>query len=300
MSMDQARGIMGNPVKTEFSGRFAAWHYCSTGFGGDRFVALVFADEKLVEVFNYTVTVAQAGGYGDCSSFTRRVDFSKYQSTAPITSKKEEPKVMSGSAWLLDSGYVVTNQHVIEGAKRIVLIANDKSEVVLELVAQDRHNDLAILRTKKWVSRPGLKLSTGKVGVGASVVTMGFPHTEIMGSSAKLSAGIVNSLSGFQDDPRTFQISVPIQSGNSGGPLVNEYGAVIGVVTAKLSAFTVFMWTGDMSENVNYAVKSSYLKILLDTHTNIESENPKPVVKKTTEELAEYLSDRVFQIVATR
>lgn len=298
MTMEQARGVMGNPVKTEFSGRYTAWHYCSTGFGSDRFVTLVFADEKLIETFNYTVTLAE-GGYGDCSSFTRRVDFSKYQTYSSAQPRKEKPTVVSGTAWLLDSGYVVTNHHVIDGGSRFVLIGKDKAEIPMEVIAKDRHNDLALLRAKSLVNRQGLKLSTDRVSMGASVATMGFPHTDIMGSEAKLSVGIVNSTTGFQDDPRTYQVSVPVQSGNSGGPLVNEYGYVVGIVTAKLSAFTVFMWTGDMPENVNYAVKSSYLKILTDSHTGVDAGPPNASAKKSPEELAELMSGCVFQIISS-
>jgi S1-C subfamily serine protease len=99
--------------------------------------------------------------------------------------------------------------------------------------------------------------------MGDPVFTLGFPHTDLMGKSMKLSDGIVNSLTGYRDDPRTLQISVPVQSGNSGGPLINAQGEVVGIVAAKLAAAEVFRWTGDMPQNVNYAIKTGYLSLLL-------------------------------------
>lgn len=81
----------------------------------------------------------------------------------------------------------------------------------------------------------------------------------MQGFAPKLSKGEIASISGMQDDPRYFQISAPVQPGNSGGALVDERGNVIGVVAAKLNAATAFSTTEALPENVNYAVKSSFL-----------------------------------------
>ncbi|MEE8481721.1 MAG: trypsin-like peptidase domain-containing protein, partial [Acidiferrobacterales bacterium] len=83
-------------------------------------------------------------------------------------------------------------------------------------------------------------------------------------SQPKLTNGIISSLSGLQDDKRTYQITVALQSGNSGGPLINMQGKVVGVVTSKLSAMTIFRWTGDLPQNVNYAMKSGLLLDFLE------------------------------------
>ena len=99
--------------------------------------------------------------------------------------------------------------------------------------------------------------------MGAEVFTLGFPLTTIMGANAKLSTGIVNSQSGLRDDPRTYQVSVPVQGGNSGGPLLNLRGEVVGIIVSKLAAERVYRSTGDLPQNVNYAVKVRYLSPLL-------------------------------------
>jgi serine protease Do len=98
-----------------------------------------------------------------------------------------------------------------------------------------------------------------------SVATVGFPNIGSQGFAPKFARGEIGSLSGPQDDARYFQISVPVQPGNSGGALVDERGNVVGVVSAKLSAKAVLATSGALPENVNYAVKSSFLLGFLES-----------------------------------
>jgi len=102
------------------------------------------------------------------------------------------------------------------------------------------------------------------VRLGATAATVGFPNTGLQGFAPKLARGEI-SLAGAQDDARHFQISAPIQPGNSGGALVDERGNVIGVVVAKLSQQAALATSGALAENVNYAVKSSYLLSFLES-----------------------------------
>jgi uncharacterized protein len=161
-------------------------------------------------------------------------------------------------------GLVVTNWHVIEGAARIELVTA-RGVVAANVLASDPSNDLAILRADKplpaalsiWSSR-GLKL-------GTEIFTIGFPNPELQGFSPKFTRGDISSLAGAGDDPRYFQISVPIQPGNSGGALCDMEGRVVGVVAARLSTQTTLKMTGSLPENVNYAIKSSYLLALLES-----------------------------------
>ena len=101
--------------------------------------------------------------------------------------------------------------------------------------------------------------------LGGTVATVGFPNIGLQGFAPKLAKGEIASLSGARDDARYFQISVPVQPGNSGGALVDERGNVVGVVSAKLSARTALSATGVLPENVNYAVKSSFLLSFLES-----------------------------------
>jgi len=297
MSKNDVKRIMGVPAKTEFSDNFSAWHYCRTGTGSDEFVVVIFENDRVREAKNYIVTTAEVGGAtGDCSKFARTVDFDRYhRSTSNFKSSNIQK---AGTAWLLNSGYVVTNQHVISGGKSYVLIDRDNREISLELIAQDRNNDIALLWSKELSNRKGIPIYNGKMGVGSDVFTIGYPHTNILGSSPKLSVGIINSKTGFLDDPRTYQISVPLQSGNSGGPLINEYGYAIGIVTSKLDAIKIFMWTGDLPENVNYSVKISYLCLLLNEYTQINCYKTQKEEKYSITELNQKLKPMVFQIIS--
>ena len=103
----------------------------------------------------------------------------------------------------------------------------------------------------------------GDVKVGQEVFTLGFPLGSIMGSKSRLSTGRINSVYGIQEDPRLFQIGNPLQPGNSGGPLFNMKGELVGIVVSSLNAKFFYDNLGIIPQNVNFAVKVSYLKNLL-------------------------------------
>ena len=108
------------------------------------------------------------------------------------------------------------------------------------------------------------------------MAVVGFPNIGLQGFAPKLAKGEIAALSGAQDDPRYFQISVPLQPGNSGGGLVDERGNVVGVVSAKLSAAAALAASGSLPENVNYAVKSSLLLSFLESVPQVSARLRKP------------------------
>ena len=114
------------------------------------------------------------------------------------------------------------------------------------------------------------------------VATVGFPNIGLQGFAPKLAKGEIASLSGAGDDARYFQISVPVQPGNSGGALVDERGNVVGVVSAKLSARAALATSGALPENVNYAVKSSFLLGFLESVPEVSAKLKEPSMKKRT------------------
>ncbi|HXS69305.1 MAG TPA: serine protease, partial [Candidatus Polarisedimenticolia bacterium] len=107
--------------------------------------------------------------------------------------------------------------------------------------------------------RPLPVANSGNAKLGDSVSTLGFPNLEYQGFTPKFTRGEINSLAGFQDDAHHFQISAQIQPGNSGGPLLDSSGAVIGVVQSTLAGTRQLLTTGVAPQNVNYALKSVYL-----------------------------------------
>jgi len=123
------------------------------------------------------------------------------------------------------------------------------------------------------------KSTTAKMG--QEVFTIGYPNPVLQGVNVKLTKGSINSLTGVQDDIRLYQISVPVHPGNSGGPLLDMDGNVIGIIVAMLDAKTAFKISGSLPQNVNYAIKSTYAQTLIDTMPEI-SGSLLPAFKKET------------------
>jgi len=157
--------------------------------------------------------------------------------------------------------------------------------IAAKVVRVDEANDLALLKAEgKFASLP-ITASRG-MKLGGTVATVGFPDIMLQGFSPKFAKGEIASLSGATDDPRYFQVSVPVQPGNSGGALVDEHGNVVGVVSAKLNAFSALAESGSLPENVNYAVKSSFLLSFLESVPDVSA---KLTVPNTKERNFEYV-----------
>jgi S1-C subfamily serine protease len=178
------------------------------------------------------------------------------------TSFRGDKNKSSGSGFFItNDGLVATNAHVVEGASNIELTVSNETGTVTykaKIKLIDRNNDVAILEISDDKFKGLNPLPYGIVenaDVGAEVFTIGFPLNDVMGENYKVTNGIVSAQSGIGDDVRYYQISVPLQPGNSGGALFNREGNVIGITSAKLNGDAV----GTTIENVNYAIKSSYL-----------------------------------------
>lgn len=234
--------------------------YYVYGFQYDRATATA-------EIGNLVMNQCLNGSYGNIvtRAQTPKERQSPSQRSEPQTNWPREAKYSMGTGWPVAEGLVVTNHHVISGHDEIILIRTDGQRISATVMQVDQQHDLALLQVNDVDALPpALKIADQGASLGTNVFTIGYPHPDIMGSDPKLTSGIVNSLSGFRNDKRTYQVSVALQSGNSGGPLINMRGEVVGVVTSKLSAMKVFRWTGDLPQNVNYAMKSVYLLDLLE------------------------------------
>jgi len=173
------------------------------------------------------------------------------------------PSASGTGFFITEDGFLITNNHVVEGANQFRLVTS-AGLISAKVIKVDAANDLALLKAEGKFSPLPVAPSRG-VKLGGTVVTVGFPVPGLQGFSPKFAKGEIASLSGAADDARYFQISVPVQPGNSGGALVNELGNVVGVVSAKLSAVAALKTSGSLPENVNYAVKSSYLLGFLES-----------------------------------
>ncbi len=180
--------------------------------------------------------------------------------------------IISGSGSIIsESGLVVTNYHVIEDRSDIlVYLPQINREFNADLILKDKNNDLAILKLQEFKFSeifsnpiPFIVSTSSSSRLGEDVFTLGFPLGEILGKTSKFSSGKINSLFGIQDDPRVYQISNPIQPGNSGGPLFNSKGEFIGIVFSSLNAKLFFENADIIPQNVNFAIKSDYLLNLI-------------------------------------
>ena len=146
-----------------------------------------------------------------------------------------------------DLGYIVTNYHVIINCKRIK-VRTQLGFFDANIISIDEKNDLCLLKID--LISVGILLLSDNVKIGQEVVTYGFPQPDKQGFAPKMTQGIISSMSGCQDDPRFFQIDAAIQSGNSGGPLIDKNrGSLIGIVSKKMIK----------SQDVNYAIKNEVL-----------------------------------------
>ena len=203
----------------------------------------------------------------------------------------------TGTGFFIDkNGYLVTNYHVVDEGKtfEISITKNGKSkEYKAEIVSVDKQNDLAILKIISSDFKPLEKLSynfnTKSQDVGSSVFALGYPLTKIMGNEIKFTDGKISSKSGFQGDITTYQISVPIQPGNSGGPLFDEKGNLVGITSSGVNK--------QLADNANYAIKTSYLKLLIDsTNDRIELPNSMELENKSLTDQIKTLSEFVVLI----
>ena len=173
----------------------------------------------------------------------------------------------SGTGFLVSrAGHVLTNAHVAGACSALEAHRVGEPAVKAELVAQDRQNDLALIKLP--IAAPQVASFRGDPGVrmGDTVVEFGFPLNGTLASDGNLTIGFVSALAGLRDDSRFMQFSAPVQPGNSGGPLVDGGGSVVGVVTGKLDAVRVAAATGDIPQNANFAIKGSVARAFLDAN----------------------------------
>lgn len=209
----------------------------------------------------------------------------------------------NGSGFFISkNGYIATNYHVIKGAKKIEIEINQnniKYNLDANVIVYDEENDVAIL---KLININNISfdiipyaLNKNTLDIGSSVFSLGFPLAlTILGTEIKFTDGKISSKSGFMGDENEYQITVPIQPGNSGGPLFDLKGNLIGITSSSINR------EFDITENVNYAVKSIYLSNLIKylpiDSTEILLNNEKNKVEIELTELIKILSEFVVLI----
>jgi S1-C subfamily serine protease len=179
--------------------------------------------------------------------------------------KPEKTGTQTGTGFLVStSGHVVTNQHVVDGCVGDIQGSlTGEAPVTLRVVSSDETNDLALLQASGTFKDIAV-INDKAVRSGDSVVAIGYPFHGLLTSDFTVTTGIVSSLSGVLNDTRFLQISAAVQPGNSGGPLLASSGEVVGMVAAKLNALKFVKATGNIPENINFAIKTGALRDFLD------------------------------------
>jgi len=160
----------------------------------------------------------------------------------------------TGSGFFITAnGYLITNHHVVEGGRKFAVLT-ESGLVEAKLITVDRDTDLALLKTEGVRVRP-FKLSSRRCEkLATPILTMGFPQPDLQGFDPKVTRGVISGDNGFRGDVKNYQIDATIQPGNSGGPVFNEHGCVIGVAVAGLK----------VGQAINYCIKKSYLLAFID------------------------------------
>jgi S1-C subfamily serine protease len=131
--------------------------------------------------------------------------------------------------------------------------------------ATDAANDMALIQV---TGAEGHKFAPLRLGarLGEGIATFGYPHLDMLANTGNFTLGNVTALAGVNDDSRFYQISAPVQSGNSGGPVLDNFGNVAGVVQSKLNVLKVAIASGDFPQNINFAIKGAILASFLESN----------------------------------
>jgi len=193
----------------------------------------------------------------------------------------------TGTGFFVDgNGTVLTSQHVVSGATRIAAICGGEPAAEASVLGSSESTDLAILHTGL---KPAVHLTLARprsASVGQRVFTYGYPVADVLGAEPKFTEGTISALSGPGGEQTFLQISVPVQPGNSGGPVVNEAGEVVGIVVAAAAIEPFLEKTGTLPQKLNWAVKAEYGSVLF--------EEPEPMQPRRTARMRSSASKEVF------
>jgi TPR repeat protein len=210
---------------------------------------------------------------------------------APIQ-EAAKPQKSSGTGFFVSSdGYLITNAHVVDSCDTLHAIDDARNQFPAQVVRISTSDDLALLKANTRRNSVAVFRDSVQIIQGETVIAYGYPLAGLLASTGNVSTGLVTALAGLRDDPRQMQISAPIQPGNSGGPLVDKKGAVIGVIVAKLNAIAVARITADIPQNINFAIKASAVTNLLDANSvRYRRETPQQdlAVETLTQKMKEY------------
>ncbi|WP_443641291.1 trypsin-like peptidase domain-containing protein [Candidatus Njordibacter sp. Uisw_039] len=219
--------------------------------------------------------------------------------TKPTPVAKVAPKddevlsASSGSGFAVSSdGYVITNNHVIEGCQDVV-VHTKQEDIKMRVITYDIQNDLALLKGD-FTPTSVFPLSTKRPELLQDIYVAGYPFGKNISTSVKVTKGIISSLTGIGNNFSNIQIDAALQSGNSGGPILDDMGNLVGVAVSKLDAKYMFENFGSIPENTNFGIKSSVVRSVLDSSSvDIPSANKSAISKS---QLSKMITEGTYYI----
>jgi S1-C subfamily serine protease/tetratricopeptide (TPR) repeat protein len=235
---------------------------------------------------------------------------------APPQSQKPSPQSGTGSGFFVSKmGHVITNAHVVQNCKKITIGDNANKQVPAELINTDRSNDLALLKlstlemasaeSKSLIQKLGIVvvplaskglLRSEDVKLGEKVLVAGYPFGELFSNTIKVTSGIVSATRGAGDDSGQFQLDAAVQPGNSGGPIYDSSGNIVGVVISQLDKLKMAKAIGSLPENVNFGIKASTVRQFLIS-SGVPSKKSERTEEKSTEQLAEIAKNQALMVM---
>ena len=181
-----------------------------------------------------------------------------------VEPKPTEDVIASGTGFFISpQGYVLSNAHVVEGCSAVQAVSSQFEVLNARAVATDAANDIVLLKSSAKPTAFG-QLRSG-IRIGESVWVFGYPLYGLLPKTGNFTIGNVSATAGLRDDTRYLQISAPVQAGNSGGPVLDQHGNVVGMVVSKLKILRIDSEIVDVPQNVNFAIKAGVLSNFLET-----------------------------------
>jgi S1-C subfamily serine protease len=251
-----------------------------------------------------------------------------YSTASTKTAKKTPPRPntkpsnksgSTGSGFFISKlGHVITNQHVVNKCKRVTVGDSAKTQVTATVLETDRRNDLALLRisnmtmasaeTKSLITKLGIAvvplatqglLRSDEIELGEDVLVAGYPYGDTFSNTIKVTKGIVSANRGMGDDTGQFQIDAAVQPGNSGGPIYDAHGNIVGVVVAQLNKLKIAKAIGSLPENVNFGIKASTVRQFLNA-SGLPTKWSKRSKSMSTRDLAKIAKNQTVMVVCHR
>jgi S1-C subfamily serine protease len=244
----------------------------------------------------------------------RAREFAAKSSSQPPPSESSQSS--SGSGFFVSKmGHVITNAHVVKDCQGVTVGDNTNNQTSAELISSDTKNDLALLKlsslemasleTETLVRKLEAKImplaSEGLlrpevVELGEKVMVAGYPYGDIFSNTIKVTGGMVSATRGIGDDTSRFQLDAAVQPGNSGGPIYDDRGNIVGVVVSQLNKLNVAKATGSLPENVNFGIKASTVRQFL-TSSGIPTKWSQRSKEVSNKELAKIAQNQALMVM---